>query len=1098
MNFVFKCRITLASLFFFLCFTIANSQVDTSFWFAAPFQDGDYNKPIYLRVATLREASRVTISMPANSSFTNIVQDVPANSSYTFDLTPLLETIHNRNFNEVTNKGLLITGTKRISAYYEVSEPSNPDIFSLKGSNALGTDFIVLTMKNNWDNFWFQAFYVAANEDNTTITINPSVDLMGHPKSSGPFNINLNRGQVYVAVASNLSNANENPGGTIITSNKRVAVTMGGDRQGTSSGCADMNGDQMVPTNMGGNTFITLPGKLNVSGITDLVYIYPTQDNTAIYVNGTLAATKNRGQFYEILSNNNTHYITTSNPSLVYQVGGFGCEVGGAVIPQITCTGSTSVSIVRSTDESCFINILAKSGTESGFTFNGNSSIITSADFTTVPNTGGAWKWAQKTLSTSVLPMGQGAVIKNDFPFHLGLINGAAGNGTRYGYFSGFGGFSPEVTLRYNNGQAILTCHDNGLGYQWYKDNVLIPGATNQQYFTYEKGVYKVLFTYDATCPPAFSNEVKIEIGLSLNKSKIEKQYCAGAHFNVDFTANIKRKPGNTFKIQLSNGSGSFSSPVDIGTKMSTDSSGTVACILPSATPAASGYRLRMISTDTSWAGEDNGFDIAIAPLVAPALTQDTSCNIFSVSSSSLGSHIKLSGGPSSSTTAGYLTVPNTISTANNFTFETWINLKSYDDWANILDFGNDFSDVNFFLTTSTGGPSNLPLFVIGDGIFSLEFLFSSAPIPLNVWTHVAVVINGTAGTGKMYIDGVEVASTSMTLTPAKLPVTMNNYIGKSKNSDPYLNAELDEIRFWNVARTPAQIIASFAKHLPAGTPNLAAYFKFDEGTGTSANNDAPTGGSATLQQGVSWVTPSQSPSGAYDRYQWSNGDTTRIIVLDTPTVFGNYTAIVTKDVGCEATSTINVKPCCTNPTQGGTISRDQYICLDMQPARIQSVSRASGETGILQYKWQKSIVEDTLGFEDIPGATDSTYQPPVLNQTTWYRRQAKVDCKEDWSGAANSNAVKMTVVPDTDRYLIIESLVQPTCNPPEGCTLTIRGLPMATWTLEQMGPVDGTLTGMDNPFILEDLPDGVYKFRTADANGCIESPPFGVIVVTY
>jgi len=47
-------------------------------------------------------------------------------------------------------------------------------------------------------------------------------------------------------------------------------------------------------------------------------------------------------------------------------------------------------------------------------------------------------------------------------------------------------------------------------------------------------------------------------------------------------------------------------------------------------------------------------------------------------------------------------------------------------------------------------------------------------------------------------------------------------------------------------------------------------------------------------------------------------------------------------------------------------------------------------------------------------------------------------------------------------------------------------------------GPADKTITGNDNPLVLEDLPEGVYQFRSADANGCIESPPFGVIVVTY
>jgi hypothetical protein len=190
--------------------------------------------------------------------------------------------------------------------------------------------------------------------------------------------------------------------------------------------------------------------------------------------------------------------------------------------------------------------------------------------------------------------------------------------------------------------------------------------------------------------------------------------------------------------------------------------------------------------------------------------------------------------------------------------------------------------------------------------------------------------------------------------------------------------------------------------------------------------------------------------------------------------------------------------PCCRNPSMAGSISLDQYICLNMQPTKLKSIAGASGETGVLQYKWQSSVKEDNSDWTDIPGATNVDYQPPVLNQTTWYRRVVKVDCEETWEDAPVSDTVKITVVPDTDRYLIIESLVQPTCNPPQGCTLTIKGLPMATWTMEQTGPVNTTLTGTGNPLVLEDLPDGVYKFRTADANGCIESPPFGVIVVTY
>jgi hypothetical protein len=236
--------------------------------------------------------------------------------------------------------------------------------------------------------------------------------------------------------------------------------------------------------------------------------------------------------------------------------------------------------------------------------------------------------------------------------------------------------------------------------------------------------------------------------------------------------------------------------------------------------------------------------------------------------------------------------------------------------------------------------------------------------------------------------------------------------------------------------------------------------------------------------------------------YNW---DTTPAKTTDTVEQLapGSYLVTVTDANGCIWTSNaITIAPatvpCCKNPTVGGSISLDQYICLEMQPAKLSSTAGASGETGVLQYKWQMSTQENPTNWTDIPGATSLDYQPPLLNQTTWYRRIVKVDCEETWDDAPASNVVKITVVPDTDRYLTIESLQQPTCNPPDGCKVTIRGLPTATWTIEQTGPVDKILTGNGNPLLINDLPDGVYKFRTADALGCIVSPPFGVIVVTY
>jgi hypothetical protein len=173
------------------------AQLDTSFWFAAPNQNTGFQLPIFIRVNGGKNPSVVTISQPANPTFTPIVLNVPANGFSFVDVSDFLSVLANSEIDEVTNKGILISATNSISAYYEVSKDNNPDLFSLKGRNALGTNFVVTSIVNNWPNDYQEggAFYVVATADNTIVTITPSVDLVGHPKEEGPFTVTLNKGR---------------------------------------------------------------------------------------------------------------------------------------------------------------------------------------------------------------------------------------------------------------------------------------------------------------------------------------------------------------------------------------------------------------------------------------------------------------------------------------------------------------------------------------------------------------------------------------------------------------------------------------------------------------------------------------------------------------------------------------------------------------------------------------------------------------------------------------------------------------------------------------------------------------------------------------
>ncbi len=65
----------------------------------------------------------------------------------------------------------------------------------------------------------------------------------------------------------------------------------------------------------------------------------------------------------------------------------------------------------------------------------------------------------------------------------------------------------------------------------------------------------------------------------------------------------------------------------------------------------------------------------------------------------------------------------------------------------------------------------------------------------------------------------------------------------------------------------------------------------------------------------------------------------------------------------------------------------NQRITAGATPASIRSTQDAVGGSGPITYKWQKSL--DSRIWEDIPNTNSTTYQPPALIETTYYKRLA-------------------------------------------------------------------------------------------------------------
>lgn len=94
----------------------------------------------------------------------------------------------------------------------------------------------------------------------------------------------------------------------------------------------------------------------------------------------------------------------------------------------------------------------------------------------------------------------------------------------------------------------------------------------------------------------------------------VTKNLCPGSSFAVSYDVVGTPYAENNFAVQMSNSSGSFLSPVTIGSVKST-AAGTITVTIPANTTAGERYRLRVVSDSPHITGADNGADLTINPL---------------------------------------------------------------------------------------------------------------------------------------------------------------------------------------------------------------------------------------------------------------------------------------------------------------------------------------------------------------------------------------------------------------------------------------------------------------------------------------------------
>jgi hypothetical protein len=180
------------------------------------------------------------------------------------------------------------------------------------------------------------------------------------------------------------------------------------------------------------------------------------------------------------------------------------------------------------------------------------------------------------------------------------------------------------------------------------------------------------------------------------------------------------------------------------------------------------------------------------------------------------------SGGPYSlNGTSDYVDLPDGItSDLHDFSIACWVKLNSLDTWSRIFDFGGDTNV--FMMLTPASGNTGYPYFCITtSGNDGEQGINGTDALPTGSWQHLAVTRSGNTGT--LYINTQEVGrNTGITLHPADMGNTTNNYIGRSQwSQDPYLNGEVDEFVVYNRALSASEVSALGSTPPGGGTGTL-------------------------------------------------------------------------------------------------------------------------------------------------------------------------------------------------------------------------------------------------------------------------------------
>lgn len=169
------------------------------------------------------------------------------------------------------------------------------------------------------------------------------------------------------------------------------------------------------------------------------------------------------------------------------------------------------------------------------------------------------------------------------------------------------------------------------------------------------------------------------------------------------------------------------------------------------------------------------------------------------------GSSLVFTGGAKTSPTASWVRLPNDVLTgarSATVTIETKLDASMKNNWNFLWNIGSDSPTRSYFASVRDN-PRTVLTTNGGGGEVNAR---SGSALSADRWYSLTSVIDGAAGRLTFFVDGVQVASTATTLSPADITDQTLSAIGRAPYPDPMYKGEVSTFRVYDRALSADEV----------------------------------------------------------------------------------------------------------------------------------------------------------------------------------------------------------------------------------------------------------------------------------------------------